>query len=319
VAHEWRPEDRARGVQRTVRRGLCVLVVVLSIAPAASGSDERAGQDGYCGSAFGLAEHLYAQGLFDEAITEYLRYLFLRPGGDCVAEAYRGIALSLRESGSWDRSLAYFDQALRTYSDDGDRWQCELDAIATMIAAGRLSGAEYRILRLRATVRSVDRIRQLEYYTAMLFTLSHRWGEARTAVERLREIDRRQGAVGEARWRSVLALLDEVQGAPRKSPDTARWLSVLLPGAGQIYAGDAWQGVVALAANAGCVGVLTYGVTQGRYLESAILFLYIATRLYSGALYNAEEAAYSWNTRIDSEFALQILALLADPERAGSI
>lgn len=305
--------------RRGVIVGALILLIAFSPIPAAADPEDATG---FAENTRRLAElvlrhadHLYESGDSVAAVTEYKRYLFLSPPGESSADAYHGIALALREQYQWDASLIAFDLSLRTTTSDEKIWQRQIDSIATMIAAGRYAGAEYQLARLAALAGNAPdsqaKMQTLDHYLAILQVLQYHWEDAAIVVSRMTERDQSSGHGSSVDWLRLIALIEEAQAAPRKSPTTARGLSVLLPGAGQVYAGAVASGVGALAINAAGVGLLTYTLLNGYYLESALLFLYVVTRFYSGNLYNAESAALEWNRRSDEEYAGEILELLS--------
>jgi tetratricopeptide (TPR) repeat protein len=272
-------------------------------------------EPGRMDSVFSCAEALYAAGDYDAAITEYKRCLFLSSEPATVGAAYHRIGLGLRSCGRWTESIAALKRSIQAAESAEQKWLRQMDLLATMIAAGRYAGAEYQIAMLAASpaMNGPDTVERtsLDTYAAALYALTYRWKEAEAAVVRI-ESSERPGAAGRSEeCRDLLDLLREAQEARRKSPLLARWLSAFLPGAGQVYAGDLRSGLGALAVNSVSVGLLVVTLVRKRYLESALLSLYVVGRFYGGNLSNAEALAREWNHRVDEDYAERILRALA--------
>jgi len=116
-------------------------------------------------------------------------------------------------------------------------------------------------------------------------------------------------------------LLAEARSSQRKSPNAALLLSTIVPGTGQLYAGDPWDALNAFALNAGLGTIIFTAMKNEYYLEAALLFLYPFRRYYLGNRDNARIAAEKSNRAADQQFRErimdQILSLQESEQRAG--
>jgi hypothetical protein len=128
-----------------------------------------------------------------------------------------------------------------------------------------------------------------------------RWAEAEEPL---------QAAFPDGDLRLVRELLAEAGRQKRKSPRTARLLSALLPGAGQAYAGDAADGLNALAVNGG-IAVLAAAAAVNRYYpEAVLLVLFPLRRYYTGNIGNAGRLAEQRNAAAEREYRRRVLDAL---------
>ena len=104
-----------------------------------------------------------------------------------------------------------------------------------------------------------------------------------------------------SRAAALRTALERAENLRYRSPRKAKWLSTILPGTGQIYAGRIGSGLASMALN----GLFFY--TTGRSLAKkrwvdALFFYLIGSRFYRGGRQNAERFAWEANRRIEAEF-----------------
>ncbi len=97
-------------------------------------------------------------------------------------------------------------------------------------------------------------------------------------------------AYGTKRWLEI-----NMPHVPMRSPQVARWLSSILPGSGQIYAGATSSGINSLAINAAFGSLTVSEIVAGSYLQGGVVFLFLWNRYYFGGIFNAERTAITQN------------------------
>lgn len=80
-----------------------------------------------------------------------------------------------------------------------------------------------------------------------------------------------------------------------KNPDKARHLSAVLPGAGQIYAGKFWKGLLSFTLTAGFATFGYYNAIHEYYAMSAVSGLYPTLKFYFGGKRLAERLTEDYN------------------------
>jgi hypothetical protein len=101
--------------------------------------------------------------------------------------------------------------------------------------------------------------------------------------------------------------IDDYIQSPRKSEKTAVLLSLLLPGAGQTYAGNPGQGFRDFTLNLGSAYLLYNAIRQHKYVDACLVFFFLLNRFYLGSLHNAQQAAISHNEKLRQEWLDAIL------------
>jgi len=94
------------------------------------------------------------------------------------------------------------------------------------------------------------------------------------------------------------ALADEVEryiSSPKKSVMKATLLSLVVPGLGQVYAGNARRGIMDLALTAGSAYLLYDAFHDKRYVDASLIFSFLFNRFYIGSISNAQRLALARN------------------------
>lgn len=96
--------------------------------------------------------------------------------------------------------------------------------------------------------------------------------------------------------------IDDHIRSPKKSEKTAVLLSLLLPGAGQTYAGNPRQGFMDFTLNLGSAYLLYNAIRQHKYVDACLVFFFLLNRFYLGSLHNAQQSAISHNQQLHQEW-----------------
>jgi TM2 domain-containing membrane protein YozV len=143
----------------------------------------------------------------------------------------------------------------------------------------------------------------------VIYVYNYNWQQAQAVFT---EYFNTSSAYAEPQKQKILNLLAAARNLPYKSKEWAYFLSLVLPGAGQVYAGDLGQGVNALAVNGGTGTLIVLSIIDGCYLDAGIIFLYVFARYYGGNLYHAERLTLEYNERVNRDMALQVINLLLE-------
>ncbi|MEO0138116.1 MAG: hypothetical protein ABIL40_08525 [candidate division WOR-3 bacterium] len=89
---------------------------------------------------------------------------------------------------------------------------------------------------------------------------------------------------------------------PKKSVTRAMLFSVMMPGLGEVYAGDIGSGLRDLLLNLSSGFLLYNAVKHKRYVDAGIIFSFLFNRFYFGAIANASRIADENNEKKKNEF-----------------
>lgn len=84
---------------------------------------------------------------------------------------------------------------------------------------------------------------------------------------------------------------------PGRSPITASVMSLLCPGAGEIYGGNLRLGVTDFLLNLGSGYLLYNALRQKKFVDAGLVISFLVNRFYFGSIRNAQEAAERYNER----------------------
>lgn len=247
-----------------------------------------------------LGEHLFAHGNYDAAITEYKRFLFFHPDDARIAEVYRNIGLAYRAQGLWAEAITALRIAIHHATDDESKSEYQLTLAVTLIATQDYDLAQLELIKVTLRSPSALLYRRALFLRAVAYVYQFRWDEAREALKNWGADER------------LDPLFDEAVSAPQKSARVARILSTILPGAGQVYAGNWRGGINALLLNS-ALGFLTVDAVLDRYYSDALLWGgLVFWRYYRGNTFRAGEAAAQFNQQRTQQAAEAILQRLQE-------
>ncbi|MBN1798952.1 MAG: tetratricopeptide repeat protein [Spirochaetales bacterium] len=256
-----------------------------------------------------LADFLSAQGYYDEAVTEYLRFIYLNPQSLQLAEVYKKLALCYSELENWKQAERSLQKAIALTDDREQRYTYKFTFIELLIAKKAYNRAEKELHKIYTMAMEKKYKSRSLFLLSVLYIYTYNWESAETA---LKEYFGESDTYSESSQKHINDLLAAARKLPYKSKDVAIVLSVLLPGAGQAYSGNVMQGVNALLVNGTAGTLMVYTVLDGYYLDAAMIFLFIFYRFYSGNIYYAEKATLQYNDLLNQNMAQQLLELLLE-------
>ena len=248
------------------------------------------------------AERLAAIGAWDEAVTEYERYLFFHPDSPS-ATVIRAIADLYGKQGDFRKAAETLDRALSLLLDDSLRSENRIEAAAFNIAAGDYQTAELELMRIGAFALSPGLRRRANRYLCLVYSMSMDWAGLKKIMD--------ESAVFEgARSGLIDSLIMDNEARHRVSPVAAQWMSTVLPGLGQIYARDVRNGCNALAISVATGCLTVQSIMNGYFQEALLTDITLFWRYYNGNRWGAMESAERYNERRDVELRKKILTLL---------
>lgn len=259
--------------------------------------------------ALNLAERFFDSGNYEEAITEYKRFIFFNSQSDSVDYAYYKIGSAYRNQERWKESMDVLRQSIQTASNDSIRNEREIALAIVLIASGNYSIAEFQLLRIESFSPFLTLKRKAAFFRGIASLYEFKWKEAREAFRVYFASD----SIAKSPRAAIIvdSLLSAAQDLNYKSPKLAKLLSTFLPGVGQMYAGDWHNGLNALAINSVTSYLLISNVIEGNYSGVFTIYLSLFLRYYYGNRYHAEKIAQDYNNRLNKKLAQNILEFLS--------
>lgn len=242
------------------------------------------------------------------AITEYKRFLILFPESERADYALLRIGVAYYRGEEFENAARAFDTlrekhpgspyaSKSLYIEGMSWWKAKRypeakAALETLILAHRESEYVPHALAAKSLVNLEDEDIAASRYELLRFI-------------DLYPLDERTAEVREA-----LALLDQYEQIPMKSPAFAAVLSAILPGSGYVYAGRVGDGITAFLLNALFVAGTITGIHQENYAVAGIVGV-VGLPFYLGNIYGSANAANKWNLAARQEFRRKIFRSLS--------
>lgn len=254
-----------------------------------------------------LADFYFQNSNYHDAITEYLRFIFFNQRHQKLSYAFAMIGECYINMGKWKKAEYNLKQALATAWTEEERMERSLFLIQVYIARGKYSTAEVELLRIYYFKEQQDIKMQCAFYLGIIYIYTYKWKDAKYFLKTyFTETDTFNPDIEN----QVLAMLKQGGDLPLKSPDTAEILSFFLPGLGQIYGGEAGEGLKALTINTLTGTLLVSNIFAGNYLDSVMIFIFLFQRFYLGNLYHARRIVDEYNKTKNREMAIAIIDIL---------
>jgi len=252
-----------------------------------------------------FAEKFFSAGCYEEAITEYKRFIFFHPKDEEVSYVYSRIARIHRLCSEWDEAVDAHERAIITAADDSVKQMRKLELAVTYIAAGNYSMAEVLLLKIEVAAVNLEIKKRCALLRAVAEIHSYKWDYARDAFSTyfLYSPD----TVLQQRINEVLA---EREKFFYRSPSSARQLSTFIPGLGQLYAGDAANALNAFLLNGGLITWMVYKAVHGYWSDAWVIYYFLFRRYYFGNKYNAKRIAGEKNRSFNQSQIQKIMELL---------
>ncbi len=260
--------------------------------------------------ALNLADRLLEQGHYDEAITEYKRFIFFNPEDERVGYALYRMGLAHRAGREWQEAIDALKASVRVTQDAKVTDERRIILATTLIASGNYNLARLELLRVSEFSRdSSPRLRAM-YFDGIASLYMFDWDAAEKSFG---------GFYSEYAGGRIVNRAEEVNSvlykarASYKSAGLAKFLSTILPGSGQMYAGDWRDALNSLALNGLTIGLLANAIYRKDYTDAALISS-ISMRYYMGNRYRAEVDVRKYNESMDRQNAMKILNIVRADE-----
>jgi tetratricopeptide (TPR) repeat protein len=249
------------------------------------------------------ADSLRARGQHEAAAEAYERVLFFDRGPHrqhCLlqlTECYLAL-------GKAPQALRYLERAALRAGSDSLRRELGLQKVLIFLQLQQPLQARAELLALQGLLPPDEQAR-FELYLASVSLLAGQYGEADSLFRQL-------GAAFPEEGRQALeALLRDLRRVGRHNPQTAQWLSVFLPGAGQIYAGDLKNGLNSFLLTGALAAFTLYLWVEIGALDALLTGLPWASRYYLGGVRRSDDIARARFAERRNEIFQDILTLVA--------
>lgn len=230
------------------------------------------------------ADLQYAAGHYNMAAKEYQRALFFGPSesvglltiktGDCFFN-----------QGDFSEAEKYYTFASNIITEDSLRFEALSKKSVCLIRQRSYQQAILDLFTAEAGF-SADAERQKAFLLGTCFYGSGEFSEAASYFHQ---------ALTESRsaYKDSITLLLQSKKLMRPDPNTAYWLSIFIPGSGQIYSGDVKSGINSAVLYAGFMALLLNMTYTSGWADAIFTVAPWWQRYYTGGYTNAKKIAYA--------------------------
>lgn len=235
-------------------------------------------------SQFELAEKLYSEEKYFDAVTEFKRLLYFDESGYYDFNANLLIGLCYKKGGKLSEAIEYFSLAKLNSNSNQDYFESSIEIIKINILR-RTTGRAFALLDTLANdTRFVNKIEEINYWRGWAYIFSDDWETATSTFSKYQDGQR-------------LASLCDSVNSELYNPQLAKYLSII-PGAGQFYTGEYVSGLISIGWNV-LWGYLTIeAFIEERVFDGVLIGSLLWWRFYSGNIQNAEKFALEKNLEI---------------------
>lgn len=281
--------------------GVCVSLPVALASPATGASPyPKAGDK--APPLFAFAQSLFEAGEYYRAVGEFQRFLFFQPQHPLVSEAQLTIGLAFFCGERWLQAFEVFRRVARAAPDPALRPEASLWMAETRAHGGDQPEALRLYGELIQQYPGSATAGRAAYLVGWSHLRQRQWAEARQAFAQV-DADSPYRASAER----LAAALDLPPDLPQRSPALARILSTVLPGAGQVYAGQRLDGLIGLGLHGAMIAGTTAAVLAG--LEGAAgVGAFFTWGFYRAQTSYAANSARDFNAQAEERFIGQLAA-----------
>ncbi len=224
-----------------------------------------------------LGDYLAGKGQYFEAITEYQRQLYFRDYESRDALLLKMARAYYAGGQNYPAAVQLVDQIT-----DSERSIHDREALV-LLARIYWEIYDYAAMRnvldfLQANYADIDP-REIQYIKTWTYIYSAEWDTAIVYLEHL------EGTSD----RALIEDIRKVQKLPQKSKKLAITLSKIVPGSGQLYAGDYKNTALSLGLVGSITASMIWNITQQAYFVAAVKYMFLYSRYARGSLKHLAE------------------------------
>ena len=282
-------------MRSSIQRLNILFTAVFSIAPVVIAQPEEPV------TAFG--NKAYAEHNYQLAVREYQRVLFFHLHYD-EAVILERLGNAYFMMNQYERAIEYYDHAMLLHTSDSARYSCLFRKVFSMVLHGQY---QYALIELYSIHDSLPEpfYREYEFYLAVCLFRLGAFDDAKKAFLASIPPDREEARA------QLNSLLEHKKYLEKPNPNTAFVLSMILPGAGQLYAGDIKNGLNSMILNGILIFIFVNTTLNYTIFDAMLTVFPWFQRYYQGGFTRAKDIAMHKREDRRNEICRQILTVIA--------
>ena len=241
-----------------------------------------------------FADYLFNNGKYYDAITEYKRVLFFKPANINDGRIYHRIGLCYKNGGYFDNSLYYLTRAMETEINLDRKYKYQYDFAKIWMNKKGYGTAEMELTDLLDKGIPETFSDSVNYLLGWNSLHEFNWIKAESFFQKISHKNRNT--------KTLIELAKQSSRLKIKSPELALILSTFIPGAGQVYSGKVFDGLVAFVLNSTIIYYLTDSFIDKRWTDTALIYYFLFGRFYTANRNNAYNYALEYNLKTKSQY-----------------
>ncbi len=261
---------------------LCAMIFIVAVSP-----HQAFCQENPLYQILQKAEEHYASVNYHQAVTEAKRLLYFDTAAVLHYEAAMLAGKSLDKTGSYRDASWYYTMAGRYARIPVESYRSRIGRARCSIASGMYSNAREQLLQLLQDSLKNTNPDETYFYLGLTAALSDDWNGAARYFVQTDSLKRLEAMCTET-------------ARQLKSPGLAMLFSALVPGSGQMYAGEYLNGALSLGWNALWAYTAISAFAAERIFDGAMVTLFLWARFYYGGIRNANSMIEFYNTAVEN-------------------
>ena len=252
---------------------------------------------------FHNADSLFLAEEFRQSGLAYEWIVFSTQDSDQKARALLGRTQSLKKLGLYEQASSYIDQINLLELHDSTRAAFMYESLLVNYLSENFHEVQSRFLMSRSSLINTSFFGQARLLQCLSQLESGKWKQMNLAAESfIKEIAPPEKADSLISHFDII--FDTLQAPRLKNPKTARIMSMIIPGSGQIYSGYPGDGLISFSLHALALGSAGLAFTQGLYISGWIGGFGLLQKLYFGGTQRAADLSEQKN-RLNKELFIQ--------------
>ena len=253
-----------------------------------------------------LADNLFNNNDYFNSATEYKRFIFFNSDSSKLSYAYCKLGICFSYLNNDNESFSNLDLSLKYANNDSIKNIVRLLKSILYLKAGNYDLAQLELLKISIYETNTEIKSYAQFFLCVCFIHLYEWKKAQQIIEEYNI----ESVLLPSQKHSVDSLIILGIDYKEKSVKTASFLSTIIPGLGQIYAGNIKQGINAFCINTLESYYIINWVTNKRYFDAFLLFYGGFLKYYKGNLYYTKRLIEDKNNDYKSMLSKKIINIM---------
>lgn len=249
-----------------------------------------------------FADYQFKSANYNLALKEYQRVLFFN-GNRKVQHIYEQIGNIYLYRKNFDKAKYYFELSYKTSRSDSTKTEMIFKKASCSMLDKKFKQAIFELMNIPDSTDDKTASRKNFYFAVCYWGLED-FNQAENSFLKILSKENQSGK------EAIALLFDKKKNFYRPNPKTAKIMSIVLPGSGQIYSGDFKNGINSLLLTGGFVTLGIYMTHYYSFFDAFLTAIPWFMRYYQGGYKNAEKIAFAKRANRRNETYQNIIRII---------